>query len=302
MRVFVTGASGWIGSHVVDELLANGHQVIGLARSDASAASIEAKGAEVLRGDLDDLDSLRSGATAADAVVHLANKHDFAHPEVSNAAERASTQVLGDTLAGTGKPLVVASGTAIPHPDGPITEDVPNPAHGPESMRGGSENLALEFADKGVRSIVARFAPTVHGKDDHGFVSFITGSARQGGAALYAGDGSGQWSAVHVTDAARAVRLALETAPAGTILHVAGEQGVRTGDIAAAIGAGLGLPVESVSAEELTERWGFIGMVFGMDIPASSEATRKLLGWEPTGPTLLKDIASGAYFPVDAGA
>jgi nucleoside-diphosphate-sugar epimerase len=298
MRVFVTGASGWIGSHTVDELLANGHEVVGLARSQASAAGIEAKGAEVLRGDLDDLDTIRRGAEQADGTIHLANKHDFANPSNSNAAERAATQTIGDALAGTGKPFVLASGVALPNGGTPLTEDVPVPFHGPDSMRGGSENLSLEYVSKDVRTVVARFSPTVHGPNDHGFVAFLVQSARTNGAALYAGEGSGRWPAVHVADTARLVRLGLESAPAGTILHAVAEEGVPTGDIARAIGAGLGLPAESVTAEELAERYGFIGRIFGLDIPASSAATRALLNWEPTGPGLVADIEGGAYFPV----
>lgn len=298
MRVFVTGASGWIGSHTVDELLAHGHQVIGLARSDASAASIEAKGAEVLRGDLDDLDAIRRGAEQSDGTIHLANKHDFANPAVSNAAERAATQTIGDALAGTGKPFVLASGVALPNDGEPATETLASTAHGPDSMRGGAENLALEYVNKGVRPVIARFAPTVHGTNDHGFVAYLVQSAQQNGAALYAADGTGRWPAVHVTDAARLVRLGLERAAPGTILHAVAEEGVPTGDIARAIGAGLKVPAESVSAGELSERLGFVGMIYGLDIPASSAATRQLLGWEPTGPTLLADIAGGAYFAV----
>jgi nucleoside-diphosphate-sugar epimerase len=298
MRVFVTGASGWIGSHTVSELLAHGHQVVGLARSAASAASIEAKGAEVLRGDLDDLEAIRRGAAQADGVIHLANKHDFANPAVSNAAERAAALTIGDALAGSGKPFVLAAGIAIPNGGAPLTEDVPNPAHGPDAMRGGSENLALEYAKKGVRAVVTRFAPTVHGHNDHGFVAYLVQSAQKDGVALYAGDGSGRWPAVHVSDAARLVRLGLEKAPAGTVLHAVDEEAVRTGDIAATIGAGLGLPVEPVTGDQLIERYGFVGMIYGLDLPASSARTRRLLDWMPTGPGLLEDLRTGAYFTV----
>lgn len=297
MRVFITGASGWIGSHVVAELLAYDYDVLGLARADASAGRLEAAGASVLRGDLDDLASLRRGAEAADAVVHLANKHDFAHPEISNAAERAATQTLGDVLAGSGKPLVLASGLAIPTATPPLTEDVPSPAHGLDSARGGSENLALEFVDHGVRTVIARFAATVHGMHDHGFVAALVEAARRSGEVLVAGEGSGRWPAVHVDDAAVAVRLGLEGAKAGSILHVVAEN-VRTGDIAAAIADGLRLPVVSTTPEVLTERLGFIGRFFAMDVPASSVRTQELLGWSPNGPTLLEDLAAGAYFPV----
>ncbi len=296
MRVFITGASGWIGSHTTDELLANGHTVLGMARSEASEATLRAKGAEVLRGDLDDLDAIRRGAAQADAVVHLANKHDFTNQAATNAAERAATQTIGDALVDTNKPFVVASGTAFPMGGTPVTEDVQSPFVGPDAPRGGSERLALDYVDRGVRTLVARFAPTVHGTGDHGFIRFLADSARNGGAALVAGDGAARWSAVHVTDAARMIRLGIEQAPAGTIMHAVAEGEVRTGDIAAAIADGLGLAVESVTPQELQERYGFIGAVFGMDLPARSDRTRELLGWEPTGPTLLDDIRSGSYF------
>jgi nucleoside-diphosphate-sugar epimerase len=292
MRIFVTGASGWIGSAVVDELLANGHEVVGLARSDASAGTLEAKGAEVLRGDLDDLDSLRQGAKEADGVIHLANKHDFDHQEVSNAAERGAVETIGDALAGTDRPFVLASGAVGQ------TETDASPHHGPNSMRGGSENLALSYADRGVRVASARFAPTVHGAGDHGFIAAIVNVARERGVSGYIGDGGNRWSAVHRSDAARLVRLGLETAAPGTIMHAAAEQGVPTRAIAEAIGEGLGLPVESISAETASEHFGWIGMFFGMDLPLSSTLTQQAFDWSPSGPTLVEDLAAGAYFPV----
>lgn len=295
MRVFVTGASGWIGSATVTELLRAGHEVVGLARSDSSAAAVAAKGATVLRGDLDDLDSLRRGASDADAVIHLANKHDFDNPIVSMRAERAAVETLTETLAGTDRPFVIASGIAGLAQDRPATEADPSLAVGPDSPRGGTENLALEFADKGVRSIIARFAPTVHGIGDHGFISVIAATARRHGVSGYIGDGSNAWSAVNVTDAARAVRLGMENAAAGTIMHVVGEVGVSTKDIAEAIGANLDLPVASVAPEQAMEHFGWIGRFFGMDGRASNTRTRELLNWTPTGPTLLEDIKAGGY-------
>ncbi len=296
MRVFVTGASGWIGSATVDELLAAGHQVVGLARSDASAAKLAAKGAMVLRGDLDDLDSLRRGASDADAVIHLANKHDFDNPAESARAERAAVETLTDTLAGTDRPFVLASGiAALAAEDRPATEADPSLAVGPDSARGGTENLALEFVDKGVKTIIARFAPTVHGIGDHGFVAVIAAVARQRGVSAYVGEGANAWSAVHVSDAARAVRLGLENAEAGTIMHVVAEEAVSTKDIAQAVGAALDLPVTSVAPEKAMEHFGFIGRFFGYDGRASNTRTRELLNWTPTGPTLLEDIAAGGY-------
>ncbi len=298
MRVFVTGASGWIGSATVDDLLQAGHHVTGLARSDSSAAKLEAKGATVLRGDLDDLDSIRKGADAAEGVIHLANKHDWSNPANSDRAERASIEALGEVLAGSGRPLVFASGVAGLASTRPATEDDTSPHVGPDSLRGGGENRAFDFVDQGVRAVAARFAPTVHGVGDHGFIALIVAAARKAGVSGYLGDGSNRWAAVARTDAARLVRLGLESAPAGARLHATGETGVPTKAIAEAIGAGLGLPVTSIDPDNAIEHFGFIGRFFGMPGAASSDATRALLGWKPTGPTLLEDIAAGAYFEV----
>jgi nucleoside-diphosphate-sugar epimerase len=297
MRVFVTGASGWIGSATVDELLSAGHSVLGLARSNASAAALEERGATVLRGDLDDLDALRKGATDADGVVHLANKHDWANPAASNAAERGAVEAIAETLVDTERPFVLASGVAGLATGRPSTEEDPSPFHGPDAPRGGSENLALEYVGRGVRAVSARFAPTVHGVRDHGFIAYIVGVAREKGVSAYVGDGAHRWAAVHRPDAARLVRIGLEQAPAGTRLHAVAEEGVPTKVIAEAIGRGLGLPVTSVAPEDAVEHFGFIGSFFGMDLSASSERTRARFGWEPTGPTLVEDIEAGAYFP-----
>jgi nucleoside-diphosphate-sugar epimerase len=297
MRVFVTGASGWIGSATVDELLSAGHSVLGLARSDASAAALEERGVTVLRGDLDDLDALRKGATDAEGVVHLANKHDWANPAASNAAERGAVEAIAETLVGTERPFVLASGVAGLAKGRPSTEEDPSPFHGPDAPRGGSENLALEYVGRGVRAVSARFAPTVHGVGDHGFIAYIVGVAREKGVSAYVGDGTHRWAAVHRPDAARLVRIGLEQAPAGTRLHAVAEEGVPTKVIAEAIGRGLGLPVTSVAPEDAVEHFGFIGAFFAMDLSASSERTRARFGWEPTGPTLVEDIETGAYFP-----
>ncbi|WIE54013.1 SDR family oxidoreductase [Curtobacterium sp. MCBD17_003] len=295
MRAFITGASGWIGTAVTDELIANGHQVIGLARSDASAASLEGKGAEVLRGDLDDLDALRTGSQRADAVIHLANKHDWSDQAGTNRTERAAVQTIGDTLVGTGKPFLVAAGVAGLTPGRPATEADPNPSHGPDAPRGGTENLALEFAEHGVVPVSLRFAPSVHGAGDHGFVKIIADADRRAGSAAYIGDGEHRWAAVHVRDAARAVRLGLEQATPGLVLHIVAEEGVPTKAIAEAIGGADGLPVESIDPAAAQEHFGFMGMFFGMDLSASSTRTQEVLGWTPTGPTLVEDIASGGY-------
>ncbi|MEV2210476.1 SDR family oxidoreductase [Streptomyces sp. NPDC050997] len=297
MRVFVTGASGWIGSAVVDELLTAGHAVVGLARSDTSAASLDAKGAQVHRGDLDDLDSIREGAATADAVLHLANKHDFSNIAVSNQAERAAVQAIGDVLTGSGRPFLLASGVAVPAQGGrPATEDDRSPFHGLESPRGGSENLALEYVDRGVNTVSVRYAPTVHGDGDHGFIAMLVAIAREKGVAGYVGDGTNRWPAVHRSDAAQITRLGLEKAPAGTLLHAVSEEGVPTREIAEAIGRGLDVPVTSIAPQDAQEHFGWIGQFFAMDIPASSARTQELLGWAPSGPGLIQDLDAGSYF------
>jgi len=288
MRVFVTGASGWIGSAVVQDLLAAGHSVVGLARSPSSAASVAATGASVLHGDLDDLDSLRRGAANADATVHLANKHDWSNPSESNRAERAAVETIAQALTGTNRPFVVASGVVAAETD-------PSPFVGPDSLRGGSENRAFDFIDQGVRAIAVRFAPTVHGLHDHGFIAVITAAARRSGVSAYLGDGSNGWAAVHRTDAARLVRLALDQAPAGARLHAVAEDAIPTRVIAEAIGARLGLPVRSLPPEDAVDHFGFIGNFFGRSMSSSSELTQATYGWRPTGPTLIEDIAAGAY-------
>jgi nucleoside-diphosphate-sugar epimerase len=300
MRVFVTGASGWIGSAAVDELLAAGHDVTGLARSDASAAALAAKGVHVLRGDLDDLAAIASGAEAAEAVLHLANKHDFANPAVSNAAERAAVQTIGNVLAGTNRPFLLASGVAALAQGRPATENDPSPFHGPDSPRGGSENLALEFIDRGVHTVSLRFAPTVHGAGDHGFIAIIAAVAREKGVSGYPGEGTNRWAAVHRSDAARLVALGLEKAPAGALLHAVAEDGIPVRDIAEAIGQAFDLPVRSIAPDDVQDHFGFIGTFFSMDLSATSAATRELLGWAPSGPTLVEDIEAGAYSHVGA--
>jgi nucleoside-diphosphate-sugar epimerase len=296
MRVFVTGASGWIGSAAIDELLAHGYEVTGLARTDSSAAALEAKGATALRGDLDDLTTLARGAGEAEAVIHLANKHDWANPAESNRAERAAVQTIGDVLAGSDRPFLLAAGVAGLAQGRPSTELDPSPAYGPDSPRGGTENLAFEFVDKGVKSISLRFSPTVHGDGDHGFISHLVAAARSAGVSGYLDDGSTGWAAVHRSDAARMIRLGLEQAPAGSVLHAVGETSVLSRDIAAAIGRGLGVPVASIAPEDANEHFGFLGTFFGMDLSSSSVLTQERLGWSPSGPTLMDDLASGSYF------
>jgi nucleoside-diphosphate-sugar epimerase len=295
MRVFVTGASGWIGSAASDELLAHGHEVVGLARSPESAAALTTRGITPHAGSLEDPEALAAGAAAADGVIHLAFKHDFSDYAGAGRSEHLAVQAMLDALAGSDRPFLLASGLASGVTGRPLTEDDPSPFHGIDSMRGGSENLALDYADKGVRAVALRFAPTVHGMRDHGFTSGLTKIAQEKGAAGYAGDGSSRWAAVHRGDAASMVRLALETAPAGSRVHAVAEQGIPSRDIAAAIGDILGLPTVSVPADDLDAHFGWIGRFFSMDLVATSTKTRELLGWQPTGPTLLEDIAAGAY-------
>ncbi|MBV6715498.1 SDR family oxidoreductase [Paenibacillus chitinolyticus] len=295
MNVFVTGATGWIGSATVDELLKAGHKVVGLVRSDVSAASLEAKGAKVLRGDLDDLDSLRRGAAEAEAVVHLANKHDFANPAESDRAERAAVETLAEALVGTNRPFMVATGMSGLFQGRPVLETDPSPDVSPDSHRGGAENLALDYVGRGVRTIIIRFAPTVHGAGDWGFVNFLVSAARKHGVSGYIDDGSHAWSAVHRWDAAKLIRLGIEKAPAGSRLHAVAEETISTRAIAEAIGRALDIPVTTIAPEDAVAHFGFVGRFFKLSMNGSSERTRELLAWTPAGPTLIDDILAGAY-------
>ncbi|KQQ01379.1 MULTISPECIES: SDR family oxidoreductase [unclassified Rathayibacter] len=295
MRIFVTGASGWIGSAVVPELLSAGHQVIGLARSQASADALSAAGVTPHPGGLDDLESLRSGAQDADGVIHLAFKHDFSDYAGAGRTERAAMTTLAEALVGSDRPLLFASGLAGISSGRPATEHDLSPFSGPDAPRGGAEGLAAEYAERGVRTVRLRFAPTVHGEGDHGFTATLAAVARATGVAGYVGDGVNRWAAVHRGDAARLVALALESSPAGSAVHAAGEEGVETRSIAEALGAALDVPVRSIDPAEATGHFGWIGTFFGMDAAASSTLTRQALGWTPTGPTLLEDIAAGFY-------
>ena len=300
MRVFVTGASGWIGSPTVDELLSNRHEVVGLVRSDSSAAALSAKGALPHHGDLDDLDSLRKGAAEADGVVHLANKHDWGNPAESDRAERAAVEAMLDTLAGTNRPFVIANALSGIVEGRPAVETDSSPAVGPESDRGGSENLALDAAVRGVRSAVVRFAPSVHGRGDWGFVTMLAEAALKHGVSGYIGDGSTTWSAIHRTDAARLIRLAVEHAPAGCRLHAVAEEAVTTKAIAEALGTALAVPVTSIAPADAAAHFGIVAHFFATTMTAKSTITRTLLDGTPTGPGLLEDIASGAYAPPEA--
>jgi nucleoside-diphosphate-sugar epimerase len=296
MRVFVTGASGHIGSLVVAELLGAGHQVVGLARSDASAAALLAAGAEVRRGSLDDPAGLAEAAAIADGVIHLAFKHDFSEYGGAVATDLAAVEAIGAALAGSGKPFVNTSGTAMLAFGGSGALGTEDSEVDPSGPRVASEIATVELAERGVRSSVIRLAPTVHGPTDHhGFVPTLVANARKHGRSLFIGDGANRWPAVHNLDAARLYRLALEGAPAGTRLHGAAEEGITFRDIATAIGEQLGVPTVSVTPEQAIEELSFVGVIAALDNPTSSEQTRKLLDWTPGHPTLLEDIAAGRY-------
>jgi nucleoside-diphosphate-sugar epimerase len=300
MRVFVTGASGFIGSAVVAELLDAGHDVVGPARSDDAAEAVAGAGAEAHRGSLEDLDSLRSGAEAADGVIHTAYIHDFSRMADAAQTDLQAIQVLGGTLEGSGRPLVVTAGTALVSPGRLATEE-DSPAPGGHPRVAGAQ-FALELASKGVRSSVVRPGPSVHGEGDHGFVPFLIDVARTQGVSGYIGDGANRWPAVHRLDAAHLYRLALEQAPAGSVYHAVGDEGVPTREIAEVIGRHLSLPVVSISPQDAGEHFGWMAGFWGLDAPASSALTQQRLGWHPTHIGLLEDLEQGHYFQKAATA
>ncbi|HWG62715.1 MAG TPA: SDR family oxidoreductase [Streptosporangiaceae bacterium] len=306
MRVFVTGASGWIGSAVAGELIDAGHQVTGLARSDSSAAALAAAGAQVHRGTLDDTGSLRSGAASSDGVIHLAFKHDSAFSggfQEAADADRRAVETFGEVLAGSDRPLVIASGTLGIQPGRLATErDGHGPGSGVAAWGGGPETrrataeLVLSLASRGVRSSVVRLPPTNHGEGDHGFMAALVRIARDKGVSGYLGDGSNRWPAVHRLDSAHLFCLALENAPAGSTLHAVADEGVPIRAIAEVIGRHLSIPLAAISPEDAADHFTWLAGFIGADSPASSTLTRELLGWQPTGPGLLEDLDKGHYF------
>ena len=295
MRVFVTGASGFIGSAIVPELISGGHQVLGLARSDAAAQSLIAAGAQVLRGNLEDGDSLRSGVAQSDAVVHTAFNHDFSRFQANCEVERRAIEAMAGALAGSSRPMIISSGVALLAPGRLSTEDLAADPNSPVP-RVVTEVTADALAARGLHISVIRLAPTVHGDGDHGFVPMLINMAREKGVAVYVGDGNNRWPAVHRLDAARVFRLALEKNAIGGRYHAIAEEGVPFREIATVIGHRLNIPVVSKTPDEAQSHFGWFAHFASIDAPASSRKTREVLGWEPRQVELIADLERGKYF------
>jgi nucleoside-diphosphate-sugar epimerase len=295
MRVFVTGATGFIGSAVVKELIGAGHQVLGMARSDAGAKSLEAAGAQAHRGDLEDLESLRSGAAASDAVIHTAFRHDWSRFAESCEWDKRAIEAIGAVLQGSSRPFLVSSGVGVAQGRAATEDDPPLPSS--PSLPRQSEVTAVALMERGVHALVMRL-PQVHDTVKQGLVTPLIAVARAKGVSAYVGEGQNRWPAAHITDVARLYRLALEKGTAGARYHAVAEEGVRLKDIATAIGRGLNVPVISISQEQAQEHFGFLGFFAGRDPLTSSAQTRAKLGWNPTGPSLLTDLGNMRYSEV----
>jgi nucleoside-diphosphate-sugar epimerase len=291
MRIFITGASGWIGSAVVPELIKSGHEVVGLARSPESEEKLKKMGAEVLKGNLEDLDSLHNGATNSDGVIHLGFVHDFSRMAESIKIDANAVKVIGSALEGSNKPFLIASGTPF-IPNAIATEKDHPATTGPMAARGTTEQIMLDLANRGVRSAIIRLPRSVHGEGDHGFMSMLIDIARQKGFSGYVREGSNRWPTVHVLDAANLIKLAVEKTTAGAVFHAVGDEGVQTKEFAKVIANHLKVPVKSVDPDEL----GFLGIVESSDMPASSHITQEILGWKPIHPGLIEDLEKGHYF------